>query len=56
MKGAGRFNQDEETGTMTETQTHAPDTLVNLADETRRHLSTFWQEGRLVLVFLRHLG
>ncbi|MDJ0803989.1 MAG: hypothetical protein QNI89_07110 [Desulfobacterales bacterium] len=41
---------------MTETQTDAPDTLVNLADGSRQHLSAFWQEGRLVLVFLRHLG
>ena len=41
---------------MTKTQAQAPDTLVSLADGTRRHLSAFWQEGRLVLVFLRHLG
>ena len=34
----------------------APDALVTLADGSRRHLSAFWQEGRLVLVFLRHLG
>ena len=34
----------------------APDTLVNLADGSHRHLSDFWKEGRLVLVFLRHLG
>ncbi len=34
----------------------APDTLVTLADGSRRHLSAFWQEERLVLVFLRHLG
>jgi hypothetical protein len=34
----------------------APDTHVTLSDGTRRHLSAFWQEGHLVLVFLRHLG
>lgn len=34
----------------------APDTLVNLADGSQCHLSDLWQEGRLVLVFLRHLG
>ncbi len=41
---------------MTNPQLKAPDTLVTLADGSQRHLSAFWQEGRLVLVFLRHLG
>ncbi|MDJ0810265.1 MAG: hypothetical protein QNJ02_05020 [Desulfobacterales bacterium] len=34
----------------------APDALVKLADGSHRHLSEFWQDGRLLLVFLRHLG
>ncbi len=41
---------------MDATESKATDSLVTLADGTRRRLSTFWQEGRLVLVFLRHLG
>ena len=41
---------------MIATQGQAPDTLVTLADGSHRHLSTFWREGRLVLVFLRQLG
>lgn len=34
----------------------APDTLVRLADGSSCQLSDFWKAGRLVLVFLRHLG
>ena len=41
---------------MTNAQPQAPDTMVALADGTHQHLSAFWQEGRLLLVFLRHLG
>jgi hypothetical protein len=29
---------------------------VLLWDNTTTHLSRFWQEGHLVLVFLRHYG
>ena len=34
----------------------APDVNVMLADGTRQRLSAFWQNGDLLLVFLRHLG
>jgi hypothetical protein len=34
----------------------APDSQVNLADGSRERLSSYWKGGRLVLVFLRHLG
>ena len=34
----------------------APDSHVSLADGSSEHLSRFWKDGRLVLVFLRHLG
>jgi hypothetical protein len=34
----------------------APDSLVALSDGTQRKLSSFWQQGRLVLVFVRHFG
>jgi hypothetical protein len=42
--------------TMKKSQQQAPDAHVTLSDGTRRRLSAFWQEGHLVLVFLRHLG
>ena len=34
----------------------APDVNVMLSDGSRRQLSAFWQNGKLILVFLRHLG
>ena len=34
----------------------APEAELTLSDGTCRRLSEFWQEHRLVLVFLRHLG
>jgi hypothetical protein len=34
----------------------APDVALTLSDGSQRRLSDFWQEGRLVLVLLRHLG
>ena len=34
----------------------AKDREVVLWDNTTTHLSRFWQEGPLVLVFLRHYG
>ena len=41
---------------MKDSQAEAPDALVQLADGSHHHLSDFWKNGRLVLVFLRHLG
>jgi hypothetical protein len=52
----GLIESTGEVGNMTASQAQAPDNLVTLADGSRCHLSTFWQEARLVLVFLRHLG
>lgn len=34
----------------------APDLELVLSDGSRRLLRDFWQESRLVLVLLRHLG
>ncbi len=34
----------------------APDSQVSLADGSSARLSRFWKDGRLVIVFLRHLG
>jgi hypothetical protein len=34
----------------------APDAPVTLADGRQQHLSDFWRERTLVLVFLRHFG
>ncbi len=34
----------------------APDMEVTLWDGSARRLSEFWKSGKLVLVFLRHLG
>jgi len=31
-------------------------TAVGLWDGSERHLGSFWEEGPLVLVFLRHYG
>ncbi len=41
---------------MTHSGQKAPDVELVLADGNRRRLSDFWQEIRLVLVLLRHLG
>jgi hypothetical protein len=34
----------------------APDTAVTLSDGTQGQLKDFWEDGPLVLVFLRHFG
>lgn len=34
----------------------APDVQLVLSDGSQRRISDFWQENRLVLVLLRHLG
>lgn len=34
----------------------APDLIVALSDGTQRKLSSFWRQGKLVLVFVRHFG
>ena len=41
---------------MTKPREQAPDSQVNLADGASVRLSQYWQDSRLVLVFLRHLG
>ena len=34
----------------------APNPTVTLSDGTETHLSEFWQDRKLVLVFVRHFG
>lgn len=34
----------------------APDTNILLSDGTETNLSTLWQQGNVMLVFLRHFG
>jgi peroxiredoxin len=41
---------------MTRSGQKAPDIELVLSDGSRRRLSDFWRESRLVLVLLRHLG
>jgi hypothetical protein len=41
---------------MTNEPRKAPDATVTLSDGTRKPLSDFWQDRKLVLVFVRHFG
>lgn len=41
---------------MMKAKTPAPDVNVIMWDGSEKNLSHFWQEKKLVLVFLRHLG
>ena len=35
---------------------NAPEATVTLSDGTHKQLSDFWQQQKLVLVFVRHFG
>ncbi len=41
---------------MKKSERKVPDAQITLSDGSRQHLSDFWKTGKLVLVFLRHLG
>jgi hypothetical protein len=41
---------------MSTAATQAKDQAVELWDQTSTRLSRFWEQGPLVLVFLRHYG